>query len=102
MPVDLARLGRIAIVNRGEPAMRCIHAVRELAHEHHVDLTTIALHTEAERGAMFVREADDAIRIGPGPGEPPPATSPYLDHAELERALVACGADSVWVGWGFV
>jgi acetyl/propionyl-CoA carboxylase alpha subunit len=102
MQADLARLGRIAIVNRGEPAMRCIHAVRELANEHDVPLRTVALHTEPERAAMFVREADEAVRIGPGPGEPPPATSPYLDHAGLERALVASGVDTVWVGWGFV
>ncbi len=102
MHADLQRLGRIAIVNRGEPAMRCIHAVRELAHEYDVPLSTIALHTEAERGAMFVREADEAVRIGPGPGEPPASTSPYLDHAELERALMAAEADTVWVGWGFV
>ena len=102
MHADLGRLGRIAIVNRGEPAMRCIHAVRELAHEHDVPLRTVALHTDAERAAMFVREADEAVRIGPGPGDPPPTTSPYLDHAELERALVDSGVDTVWVGWGFV
>ena len=92
---------RIAIVNRGEPAMRLIHAVRELEHERPRGLVTIALHTEAERGALFVREADEALRIGPGPGEAP-AGNPYLDHAELERALRAARADAAWVGWGFV
>ena len=85
---------RVAIVNRGEAAVRLIRAVRELNLEHGCGLRTIALHTETERRAMFVREADEAVIIG---GE-----SPYLDHSELERALHACGADAAWVGWGFV
>jgi acetyl/propionyl-CoA carboxylase alpha subunit/acetyl-CoA carboxylase carboxyltransferase component len=93
---------RVAIVNRGEPAMRLIHAVRDLRDASGSGPVTVALHTEAERGAMFVREADEAVRIGPGPGEPAWSTSPYLDYAELERALIASGADAVWVGWGFV
>ena len=93
---------RIAIVNRGEPAMRLIHAVRELEHEQPLGRTTIALHTEDERAAMFVREADEAVRIGPGPGEPAAEVNPYLDHVELERALRTARADAAWVGWGFV
>lgn len=82
--------------------MRLIHAVRELRDRNGVGPRTIAMYTEAERGAMFVREADETIRIGPGPGDPPADVSPYLDHDELERALIASGADAAWVGWGFV
>ena len=89
-------------MNRGEPAVRAIHAVRELEHEDPRGRVTIALHTEAERSAMFVREADEAVRIGPGAGEPPTGADPYLDYTELERALTASGADAAWVGWGFV
>ena len=85
---------RVAIVNRGEAAVRLIRAVRELNLEHGWAIRTIALHTEAERRAMFVREADEAVMIG-GP-------TPYLDHGELERALRASGAEAAWVGWGFV
>lgn len=44
---------RIAVVNRGEPAMRLIRAVRDA--EHGSRTTVIALHTEAEPGASFVR-----------------------------------------------
>jgi biotin carboxylase len=88
---------RIAVVNRGEAAMRLIHAVREInAESGAAPLQTIALYTEAERAASFVREADDSFCIGPA------SARPYLDHAVLERALVATGADAVWVGWGFV
>jgi acetyl/propionyl-CoA carboxylase alpha subunit/acetyl-CoA carboxylase carboxyltransferase component len=93
---------RIAIVNRGEPAVRLIHAVRDLRDAEGAGPRTVALHTHAERAAMFVREADEAVRIGPGPGEPPATGNPYLDHDELIRALVASGADAAWVGWGFV
>jgi hypothetical protein len=48
---------RIAIVNRGEPAMRLIHAAREHCGPDGRPFTTIALHTDAERSAMFFREA---------------------------------------------
>ncbi|MGH9057850.1 MAG: biotin carboxylase N-terminal domain-containing protein, partial [Acidimicrobiales bacterium] len=97
---------RVAIVNRGEAAMRFIHAARELSVERGVPLTTIALCTAAERAAMFAREADEAVVIGMdrgGEGAPAGASAhPYLDHAELERALRESRADAVWVGWGFV
>ncbi|AKU15054.1 carboxyl transferase domain-containing protein [Luteipulveratus mongoliensis] len=90
---------RIAIVNRGEAAMRLIHAVRDLnaaagLNGHRIE--TVALHTEGERHAMFVREADHAYDLGPA------SNRPYLDYAVLERALVDTRADAAWVGWGFV
>ena len=56
---------RIAIVNRGEPAMRLIHAVREYRQEVGRDIRTIALYTEPDRDALFVREADEAVLLGP-------------------------------------
>ncbi|HEX3960520.1 MAG TPA: biotin carboxylase N-terminal domain-containing protein, partial [Trebonia sp.] len=92
---------RIAVVNRGEAARRLIHAVRELNAERlpaegGALLQTIALHTEAERHAPFVREADLAYCLGPA------SARPYLDLAALERALVETGADAAWAGWGFV
>jgi acetyl/propionyl-CoA carboxylase alpha subunit len=45
---------RLAIVNRGESAMRVIHAVRELNEQRPAPIRLIALFTEAERDAMFV------------------------------------------------
>ncbi len=91
---------RIAIVNRGEAAMRLIHAVRDLNATHSVagaePIRTIALYTDTERGAMFVREADDAYPLGPA------AARPYLNYDVLESALLATNADAAWVGWGFV
>ncbi|MFI1379415.1 carboxyl transferase domain-containing protein [Embleya sp. NPDC020886] len=87
---------RVAIVNRGEAAMRLIHAVRELAQETGTRIETVALHTDVDRAAGFVREADLSYDLGPA------SARPYLDHAVLERALRATGADAAWVGWGFV
>jgi acetyl/propionyl-CoA carboxylase alpha subunit/acetyl-CoA carboxylase carboxyltransferase component len=89
---------RIAVVNRGEAAVRLIRAVRELNEQHDYGIRTIALHTEAERGATFVRQADEAVCLRNGG----PAATPYLDHKELERALRESRADAAWVGWGFV
>ncbi len=88
---------RIAVVNRGEAAVRLIRAVKELNAEHDYGIRTVALHTDAERRAMFVRQADEAVTL-----RKPEVGSAYLDYAELERALVESGADAVWVGWGFV
>ncbi|MEO8518362.1 MAG: carboxyl transferase domain-containing protein [Dermatophilaceae bacterium] len=89
-------ISRIAIVNRGEAAMRLIHAVRELNAQGGPQIETVALHTDGEKSAMFVREADAAYGIGPA------ANRPYLDLAVLERALIQTGSDAAWVGWGFV
>ncbi|MDO5067794.1 MAG: carboxyl transferase domain-containing protein [Propionibacteriaceae bacterium] len=88
---------RIAIVNRGEAAMRLIHAVRDLNAESGTEpITTIALHTDTERTAMFARKADEAYPLGPA------SERPYLNHDLLARVLVEARADAVWVGWGFV
>jgi len=97
---------RVAIVNRGEPAMRLINAVREWNAEGRPALRVIAVYTAADRHATFVREADEAVLIGPDDADAAlsisSAGSPYLDYGELERALRACRADAVWPGWGFV
>ncbi|MEU7620288.1 carboxyl transferase domain-containing protein [Micromonospora rifamycinica] len=87
---------RVAIVNRGEAAMRLIHAVRELAAQTGTRIETVALYTDVDRTATFVREADIAYDLGPA------SARPYLDLKRLEHALVETGADAAWVGWGFV
>ena len=93
---------RVAIVNRGEAAMRFVHAAREHSPEDvGGPLVTIALHTAAERRAMFVREADESVCLDDlRPSAR--AVSPYLDLEVLEAALVAARAEAAWVGWGFV
>ena len=96
---------RVAIVNRGEAAMRFIHAAREFRQEHNVPLRTIALFTEPDRQAMFVREADEAVSLGAAQFIDPEtrrSKSSYLDYNRLAEALASVHAEAVWVGWGFV
>ena len=88
---------RIAVINRGEPAVRLIRAVRELDAQHRTTTRVIALHTESERRATFVRAADEAVVL-----REHGTANPYLDHEELARALRLSRADAAWVGWGFV
>ena len=76
--------------------MRLIHAARELAEETGAAIETIALHTDVDRGAAFVHEADVAYDLGLA------STRPYLDLKVLKKALVETGADAAWPGWGFV
>src|SRR5512133_2824932 len=96
---------RVAIANRGEAAMRFIHAAREFNQEYGTSLRTIALFTEPDRRAMFVREADEAVCLGPAHVLDPNTRAPkssYVDYDRLQRALVEARAEAVWVGWGFV
>ena len=76
--------------------MRLIHAVRDLAAETGTPIETVALYTDVDRTATFVREADRSYDLGPA------SARPYLDLEVLERALIESGADAAWVGWGFV
>ena len=96
---------RIVIVNRGEAAIRFIRAVREFNQEFGASLRTIALFTEPDQRAMFVREADEAISLGL-PHHLDPASqqmkSSYVDYGNLRKAVTAAHAEAAWVGWGFV
>jgi acetyl/propionyl-CoA carboxylase alpha subunit/acetyl-CoA carboxylase carboxyltransferase component len=96
---------RVAIVNRGEAAMRFLHAAREFNHEHGTSLRTIAMFTEPDRYSMFVREADETVCLGSAQtldlntGQ---FKTRYVDYESLAQALTSARADAVWVGWGFV
>jgi len=89
---------RLAIVNRGEAAMRCVRAVKALRAEEGSELQAVALYTAIDRDAPFVRHADLAVELPAPRGE----VAAYLDHAGLLAALRRAGADAVWPGWGFV
>ena len=97
------RFERIAIVNRGASAIRVIRAIRELNREQHLNLSSVALFTEPDRQALFVREADDAVCIGPAAfidqrdGQ---RKSSYLDLEQIEQALIIARVDVAWVSWG--
>ncbi len=89
---------RLAIVNRGEAALRCIRAVKSLRVQEGIELEVIALYTEPDRDAPFVRQADRAYVLSNNAG----AVAAYLDHDGLITALKRVEADAVWPGWGFV
>ena len=89
---------RLAIVNRGEAALRCIRAVNALAAQDGRDIQAIALYTDVDRDAPFVRHAHFAVELR----SPNGAVAAYLDYENLLRALHEARADAVWPGWGFV
>ena len=82
---------RVLIANRGEIASRVIRSCRRLGIE------TVAVYSDADRGAPHVRAADQTLRIGPAP-----ASESYLNVAALIEAARATGADAVHPGYGFL
>ncbi len=92
------RIERLAIVNRGEAAIRCLRTAKSLREREGGGLEIIALYTPSDRDAPFVRQADRAIAL-PAEGG---AVAAYLDHDAVMAALREVGADAVWPGWGFV
>jgi acetyl/propionyl-CoA carboxylase alpha subunit/acetyl-CoA carboxylase carboxyltransferase component len=101
----LVELRRIAVLNRAEAATRCIRAIAELREQEGSDLVAIALYTEPDRFAPFVREADEAINLGPALRRTHDSDGlrvAYLDHDRVLAALRAARADAVWPGWGFL
>jgi hypothetical protein len=73
---SLRELRCIGIVNRGEAALRCIRTVKSMRARDGIDLRCLALYTDVDRNAPFVRQADAALRLSP-PGAT--AVSAYLD-----------------------
>ena len=88
----------LGIVNRGEAAMRCLRAVKSLRAIEGSTLKALALYTEIDREAPFVRHADLAVAL-PTRGS---GVTAYLDRDGVLAALQRGGADAAWPGWGFV
>ncbi len=82
---------KLLIANRGEIAVRLIRACREMG------IRTVAVYSEADANAMHVREADEAVLVGP----PPPKES-YLNGPRLIEAARAAGAQAIHPGYGFL
>ncbi len=82
---------KILIANRGEIACRIIKTARRMG------IATVAVYSEADRAALHVAMADEAICIGP-----PPAAQSYLDIARIVAACRETGAQAVHPGYGFL
>jgi acetyl/propionyl-CoA carboxylase alpha subunit len=95
---DARPIRRLAIANRGEAAMRCIRAVKALREQERCNLQAVALYTEVDRDALYVRHADRAVELPAPRGD----LAAWLDHEGLLQALERARADAVWPGWGFV
>ena len=84
-------VNKILIANRGEIAIRVMRACREMG------IASVAVYSEADKEALFVKYADEAHCIGP-----PPATTSYLNIQKVIEAAKESGADAIHPGYGFL
>jgi acetyl-CoA carboxylase biotin carboxylase subunit len=82
---------KILIANRGEIALRVHRACKEMG------ISTVAVHSEADAGAMWVRLADESVCIGPAP-----AAKSYLNIPSIIAAAEITGAQAIHPGYGFL
>jgi geranyl-CoA carboxylase alpha subunit len=87
----MSSFSKILIANRGEIACRIARTAKALGYR------TVAVFSDADAGALHVRQADEAVRIGP-----PPAAESYLKIDALIAAAKLAGADAVHPGYGFL
>ncbi|MDF1502046.1 acetyl-CoA carboxylase biotin carboxylase subunit, partial [Roseisolibacter sp. H3M3-2] len=82
---------KVLIANRGEIALRVIRACQELG------VRTVAVYSDADARAPHVREADEAVHVGP-----PPSAQSYLLGDRLIEAAKRTGAEAIHPGYGFL
>jgi len=81
---------KVLIANRGEIALRIIRACKELS------ISTVAIHSEADATTLYVKKADEACLVGPGPVEG------YLNIYRIVDLAKQKGVDAIHPGYGFL
>jgi len=84
-------LNKVLIANRGEIAVRIMRACKELG------ITTVAVYSDADAKALFVKYADEKFNIGPGP-----ASQSYLDKQKIIDVALKTKTEGIHPGYGFM
>lgn len=87
----MSKISKVLVANRGEIAIRVMRTCRELG------IPTVAVFSEADRSALHVRQADQAVCVGPAPSR-----ESYLVHEAILSAAKKTGADAIHPGYGFL
>src|SRR5688572_2071585 len=87
----MPKIKKLLVANRGEIALRVMRSAKELG------IKTVAVYSEADRNALHVRFADEALCIGP-----PASSESYLRIEKIIAAAKQTGADAIHPGYGFL
>jgi acetyl-CoA carboxylase, biotin carboxylase subunit len=87
----MPQITKLLVANRGEIALRIIRSAREMG------IRTVAIYSEADRQALHVQAADEAVCVGP-----PPSAESYLQADTIIRICKERGVDAIHPGYGFL